>query len=64
MRLWELEEQLKEVDGFENPQIDLEQVATNAHLAANFISLAHSRGDIEGKDICGKIVIKIYILDM
>lgn len=46
MKLKQLESLLSEVGGFESPSTELEQIATNAHLAAHFLLAAHQRGDV------------------
>ena len=50
MRLKELEGYLQQVDGFENPKVDLEQYPTTPHIAAHMLyTMDTSFGDIEGK---------------
>lgn len=50
MKLRYLESELSEVDVFENPKVDLEQVPTSPHIAACMIhAAAEVYGDIEGK---------------
>ena len=46
MRLKQLESRLSEVQGFDQPSFELEQVATNPYLAANVILTAHQLGDV------------------
>lgn len=46
MRLRQLESRLSSVEGFERPSVELEQVATTPHLAANMILMAHQLGDV------------------
>ena len=65
MRLKQLESHLSQVQGFESPSYDLEQIATNAHLAANIIMMAHSKGDVSVIAIvrfaCISITYRVYI---
>ena len=51
MKLKHLESILQQVDGFEDPQIKLEQYLTPPHLAACFLLNALSAGDIEGMNV-------------
>lgn len=64
MRLKELEGYLQQVDGFENPKVDLEQYPTTPHIAAHMLyTMDTSFGDIEGKLVgdlgCGCGVLSI-----
>lgn len=47
----ELAQKLSRLDGFEEPQVELEQYETPAQLAADMIHAAYMQGDIEGKDV-------------
>jgi predicted RNA methylase len=50
LRLKQLEQSLQEVDTFEDPKIQLEQISTSSHIAARMMyTAAHNYGDIEGK---------------
>ena len=56
IRLKQLESFLSQVDSFENPSIELEQVSTSAEIAARMIySAANSFEDIEN---CNVVCIK------
>lgn len=44
-----LEILLQKVEGFENPDVNLEQYATPALLAAELLHFAYMQGDLEGK---------------
>jgi len=64
MKLKTLEAQLQEVDVFDEPKIQLEQIPTSPHLAARMIYAAQVQyGDIEGKIIgdfgCGPGILSI-----
>lgn len=47
----ELVRRLSEVDGFSQPDVELEQYVTPPELAADIIHMAYMRGDIEKKEI-------------
>ena len=47
MKLKHLESLLEDVEPFREPNVQLEQYPTGAHLAACVIHTAHARGDIE-----------------
>ena len=52
MKLKKLESMLSEIDPFENPKIDLEQVCTSPHIAARMIfTAADTYEDIESCNI-------------
>eukprot|EP00741_Cyanophora_paradoxa_P001774 tig00000073_g1720.t1 len=64
MKLKQLEAALGEVEAFEKPNVQLEQYATDAHIAARMLYTAHSvYDDIEGKVVadfgCGGGVLSI-----
>ena len=64
MKLKELESELQEVDVFDDPKIELEQIPTSPHLASRFIYTAESNyGDIANKVIgdfgCGPGILSI-----
>eukprot|EP00596_Hydrurales_sp_CCMP1899_P003115 CAMPEP_0119035186 /NCGR_PEP_ID=MMETSP1177-20130426/2135_1 /TAXON_ID=2985 /ORGANISM="Ochromonas sp, Strain CCMP1899" /LENGTH=88 /DNA_ID=CAMNT_0006993147 /DNA_START=135 /DNA_END=398 /DNA_ORIENTATION=+ len=64
MKLKQLESLLSEVDQFENPKIDLEQVCTSPHIAARMIfTAANTYGDIENCTVgdfgCGPGILSI-----
>jgi len=40
---------LEDVEGFRDPQIELEQYPTGAHLASQMLYNAHGFGDVEDK---------------
>ena len=46
-----LERRLADLDGFEEPLVDLEQYPTPAELAANLLHLADLQGDLEGRTV-------------
>lgn len=47
----ELTQKLSRLDGFEEPDIELEQYVTPPQLAADMIHAAHMQGDIEGREV-------------
>ena len=49
MRLKQLESLLEDVEPFREPNNELEQYPTGAHLAACVLAEAHARGDVEGR---------------
>jgi len=50
MRLWQIEELLKDIKSFEKPDVYLEQYATPPHIAAYLVHIAeNSFGDLQGK---------------
>lgn len=50
LKLKKLEQYLQQVDGFEQPKVQLEQYATTPHLAACMLyTIQSSFGDVEGK---------------
>lgn len=49
MKLRQLESELSNVDVFEEPKVDLEQVPTSPHIAGRMIFNAMERGDITDK---------------
>jgi predicted RNA methylase len=52
LKLKQLESYLSEVDSFEEPKVELEQVSTSAHIASRMIYNASTAyGDIEGTRI-------------
>lgn len=52
MKLKQLESMLSDIDPFEHPKVDLEQVCTSAHIAARMIfTAANTYEDIEGCNI-------------
>ena len=64
MKLRQLESVLSEVDTFDDPSIDLEQISTPAHLAARMIFTAsETYDDIADKDVadfgCGPGILSI-----
>jgi predicted RNA methylase len=64
MKLKQLESILTDIDPFENPKIDLEQVCTSPHIAARMIfTAANSFDDIEGCNVgdfgCGPGILSI-----
>jgi len=64
MRLRELEQWLSQVDGFEDPKMELEQYRTSANMAAHMLTTIDTQyDDIEGKAVadlgCGCGVLGI-----
>ncbi|XP_068683834.1 rRNA N6-adenosine-methyltransferase METTL5-like isoform X1 [Montipora capricornis] len=64
MKLKELEGYLQQVDGFENPKVNLEQYPTTPHIAAHMLyTMDTTFGDIRGKLVgdlgCGCGVLSI-----
>ena len=64
MKLKHLESALSEVDAFESPKIELEQIPTSPHIASRMIFTAASQyGDIEGQLVgdfgCGPGILSI-----
>jgi rRNA N6-adenosine-methyltransferase METTL5 len=64
MKLRKLEEELQQLDGFEQPKVHLEQYITSAHVAACMLHTAEeSFGDLDGKVVadlgtgCGTLAI-------
>ena len=52
MKLKQLESMLSDIDPFENPKVNLEQVCTSPHIAARMIfTAANTYEDIEGCNI-------------
>lgn len=47
----ELKQKLSRLEGFQEPDIELEQYVTPAELAADMLHAAFMRGDIEGKKV-------------
>lgn len=46
-----LERRLADLEGFEEPRVDLEQYATPAGLAANVLHVAGLQGDLDGRTV-------------
>mmetsp|Transcript_20696 Transcript_20696/g.45339 ORF Transcript_20696/g.45339 Transcript_20696/m.45339 type:complete len:210 (+) Transcript_20696:1320-1949(+) len=63
MKLKHLQSMLEDVEGFRDPQIELEQYPTGAHLASQMLYNAHGFGDVEDKVVvdlgCGCGVLSI-----
>lgn len=55
MRFWEIENVLANLEGFQNPKLELEQYQTTSHLATMVIKTAHETFD----DIEGKLIIDL-----
>jgi putative methylase len=49
MKLKHLQTHLEDLEGFRDPQIELEQYPTGAHLASQMLYNAYGFGDIEDK---------------
>jgi predicted RNA methylase len=59
MKLRYLETALSEVDVFEEPKIELEQVPTSAHIAARMI---HTAAEVYGKEISSSLSLLLFLL--